>query len=217
MITETIDPVRGCGKRKPGGLYLVAGTNFSGCCALPIPLTVCPCCGQGIKFFRGFGWIEPAALFDGITCTREMSTNERIDQVVFNKGFCIIERLPEKMGLMWVGEQFYTTNEFTKEAALHGISKRIKSIPNDFKISETWLALAHKKAVTVYDVDKYGFSPAYEPGVFMFFKPSRIEYIVQGTETPEFLERLEKRGVTLVKIIGYQGEQLPLLTPEENE
>lgn len=203
MITDIIDPVRGCGKRKAGGLYLMAGTNFSDCCALPIPLTVCPCCGQGIKFFRGFGWIMPAALFDGIICHKDFTQDEKIDRVALNKNYCIIERLPDKMGLMWVGEMFYTPQEFTREAEKVGISKRIRQLPNDFEVGKTWLALAHRKAVPGPE----GFAP----GVFMFFKPARIEYVVRGDETTDFLERLEKKGITLVNVVGHEGEQLEFI------
>jgi len=210
-FTNVVDPVRGCGKRKPGGLYLVSGASSLSCCALPLQLTVCPCCGQGIKFFRGFGWIEPMALFQDIECRRELTTDEQLNRVVFNAGFCILERLPDKMGLMWVGEKFYSVNEFTKEAATVGISKRIAQIPREFEVGKTWIALAHRKAVPVYDLEKYGYSPAYLPGVFMFFKPSRIEYIITGSETTEFLEGLEKRGITLVNVTGHVGEQTELL------
>lgn len=198
-IHEVIDPVRGCGKRKPGGLYLVAGTNYSACCGLPLPLTVCPCCGQGIKFFRGFGWIDPGKLFEGVTCKNQVGTP-------FN---CIVKNLPAKMGLMWVGEMFYTPGEFTTEAARHGISKRIASIPNDFEIGKTWLALAHKKAVGPMFPNN-PLTAEYLPGVFMFFKPSKIEYVIEGNETTEFLERLEKKGVTLVRVVGHEGEQIQL-------
>lgn len=115
------------------------------------------------------------------------------------------------MGLMWVGEQFYTTTEFSNEAALHGISKRIAAIPNEFEIGKTWLALAHKKAVTVaVETIPAAVSLTYSPGIFMFFRPSRIEYVVRGDETTEHLERLEKRGVTLVRVIGHIGEQQTL-------
>jgi hypothetical protein len=203
IIHETIEPVRGCGKRKPGGLYLVAGNHFSSCCALPLPLTVCPCCGQGIKFFRGFGWINPHELFAGVECTADGTDNSTIG--------CIVNRLPGRMGLMWVGEQFYTTTEFSNEAALYGISKRIAAIPIEFEIGKTWLALAHKKAVAVaVETLPAAVSLTYSPGIFMFFRPSRIEYVVRGDETTEHLERLEKRGVTLVRVIGHIGEQQTL-------
>lgn len=56
---------RGCGYRKVGGLYLVAGKTGAACCKLPLPLTVCPCCGQGIKQTRGWTWVDPSKLMAG--------------------------------------------------------------------------------------------------------------------------------------------------------
>lgn len=196
-ITNVLDPIRGCGKRKPGGLYLVTSGAPAPCCGLPVPLVVCPCCGQGIKFFRGFGWIDPAQLFAGVwdpqNCKNEVGTP-------FN---CVLKNLPEKMGLMWVGEKFYSPDQFAAEAAAVGISKRIHSIPRDFKVGQTWIALAHIKAANHYP----GPVPVKGPGVFMFFRPSRIEYVVTGSETTEQLEQMETRGISLVRVTGHIGEQ----------
>jgi hypothetical protein len=58
MINSQIEHKRGCGYRKPGGMYLVSLGIGRDCGKLPIPLTVCPCCGAGIKFSRGFTWIS---------------------------------------------------------------------------------------------------------------------------------------------------------------
>ena len=58
---------RGCGYRKAGpdgtGLYLMGEITWSVCERLPFPLTVCPCCGAGVKHTRAFRWIEPTKLF----------------------------------------------------------------------------------------------------------------------------------------------------------
>ncbi len=86
------------------------------------------------------------------------------------------------MGLIWVGEMFYKTpRAFLKEAAEQGISRRIRSIPRDFKLGETCVWLAHRKAVEGVDMT---------PGVFYAFLPQRIEYIVKGDETEEKLRAL---------------------------
>ena len=37
-------------------------------------------------------------------------------------------------------------------------------------------------------------------GIFHAFKPSAIEYVVHGGESADELERLEKRGITLVDV-----------------
>lgn len=58
-IVESLESARGCGYRKEGGLYLVAGNDGVPCGRLPIPLKRCPCCGEGVKFTRGVTWIDP--------------------------------------------------------------------------------------------------------------------------------------------------------------
>lgn len=69
-VQTIIETKRGCGYRSPGkdgiALYLMGKGNFESCERLPFPLTVCPCCGGGIGFFRGFKWIIPKQLFNPI-------------------------------------------------------------------------------------------------------------------------------------------------------
>ncbi len=197
-IKNLIEGQRGCGFRKSGGLYLMGGAGFSGCCALPAALHVCPTCGNGIKFTRGFSWISPKLLTDN--CTTPGTS-------------CILANPPEKIGLMWVGEKYYnTTQHFITEAQTMGISKRIAQIPNDCKVGETWIALAHKKGITKYgsgDLTSdhpHFLTVEYIPAVFMLFKLTGIQYVVNGEESEEELQRLEKRGVDLVTITK-AGEQ----------
>ncbi len=59
---------RGCGYRKQGGLYLMAGGPSAECGKLPLELTVCPCCGAGIKPARGWTWVNAEALFASKQC-----------------------------------------------------------------------------------------------------------------------------------------------------
>ena len=61
MITH-VEGKRGCGYRKPGGLYLVAAGRGRPCGLLPIALEACPTCGHGIKFSRSWTWVNVAAL-----------------------------------------------------------------------------------------------------------------------------------------------------------
>jgi hypothetical protein len=63
-IETRVESKRGCGYRKPGGLYLVSGGFAKTCYKLPIGLTVCPCCNQGIKPARGFTWISAEFIKD---------------------------------------------------------------------------------------------------------------------------------------------------------
>lgn len=58
MIQTRYDQQRGCGWRTPGGLYLMAGGVAAPCGKLPLPLTTCPTCSAGVKFARGWTWVD---------------------------------------------------------------------------------------------------------------------------------------------------------------
>jgi hypothetical protein len=62
MVKLSHEKPRGCGRRKPGGLYLVAPGDGAPCCKLPIKLDVCPTCHAGIKPARGWTWVDGDAL-----------------------------------------------------------------------------------------------------------------------------------------------------------
>jgi len=182
-----VEAKRGCGFRKVHGTYLVSGALEKGCDRLPFALTVCPCCGEGIKQSRGFKWIDPVKLFgqhfgcvDGSTCPMCSPSNvftKRVQDEIVNV----------KAGLIWIGEKFYTTNEFLAEASTLGVSRRISGLPNDFVIGETYVFLAHAKACNKWDteaVSEDGQKGAlvYFPGIFCAFRPKRVEYIVKQSE-----------------------------------
>lgn len=182
MITTKNEKARGCGYRKPGGFYMIGGKgNGFSCGLLPVSLHVCSYCGSGIKFSRGFTWIKPALLFD----------SKPVDACKGSCGMCPFITLAAagRIGLMWVGEKFYTPTKFIDEARDMGVSKRLAQIPKDFQPGVTWVALAHRKAVD-----------GKSPGIFYLFKPEGFEYVVKGDETPEELERIVKRGIKLVKV-----------------
>lgn len=144
-IQVKIEKERGCGYRKPGGLYFVCDGPGKACGRLPIPLTVCPCCTAGIKPSRGFQWVL-GSLFMGTTCptAKQLSANLPCDSCPL-----FFLKPDAKFGLMWVGEKYYPTPaDFVKEGDLQGISKRIPQIPKDFKVGESWIMLAHRKAIT---------------------------------------------------------------------
>jgi hypothetical protein len=203
---------RGCGFRKPGGFYLVSYPGSFTCPKLPFPLEVCPCCGGGIKPARGFTWVNGKLLF------REVLKNDICPSDCW-LSLCLFRKSPEKVGLIWVGEQFYSTpEEFTREAIEQGISRRIHKIPQEFKLGETIVWLGHRSAVDkkcpecgdAGDIAAekewlcstcHGIGAVKVPGVFTLFKPQRIEYILKGNETEEELERMEKRGITLIKLV----------------
>lgn len=183
-IITKIEGQRGCGYRKEGGLYFVSDGSAEGCCKLPHELTVCPVCNNGVHFSRSFQWIT-TALFKKKKCTKEL-------------GACIMAAQNTKIGLLWCGEMFYqSADHFIREANRMGISKRFSQLPKGFELGVTWIALAHRKAIPV----QKGKNVIFKPGIFRLFKPQRIEYIIKGTETEEQLDRLEKRGFTLINVI----------------
>src|SRR5215468_1900417 len=102
-----VEPKRGCGYRKVGGLYLVSGRDGAPCCKMPIALTVCPTCGTGVKQSRGWTWIDARPWLQG-PCK-------------WPNQHCIAAdptQLGERVGLLWIGEKFYpTTQHFQREAA----------------------------------------------------------------------------------------------------
>lgn len=198
-IYTRIEAARGCGYRKPGGMYLVSDGIGKPCCRLPFPLTVCPCCGQGIKQTRGFMWVT-AAIFDG-------------DRDCEN---CILARPRGEFALMWVGEKFYKTSAaFSREAIARGVSKRIATIPHKLKIGTTWVLLAHPRAIAkIVDGGEHartGGGVEYTPGIFQAFKPTRVEYIITGDESSDELADLERRGLTLIKLVRDIDVELKLI------
>lgn len=181
-----VEPRRGCGYRKIGGLYLVSGREGLPCDRLPFPLAICPTCSQGIKQTRGWTWIDPTALFRGghVPC---------IDSRPNRCPVCNPSQL-KRAGLLWIGGKFYpTTDHFKMEAAELGISRRIRTIPHGFKLGESWILLAHPSAISDFDNDTT------RPGIFMTWRPSRIEKILPVSKVvSEERTKLEKRGITCV-------------------
>lgn len=134
-----VEAKRGCGYRKIGGLYLVSGPGGMPCDRLPISLDVCPVCSHGFKQARGFTWTDVAGLVGGIhpNCQDE-----------FPCPLCMATGDMGKAGLLWIGEKFYKTPEdFDRESAHLGVSRRIHALPRGFKVGETWILLAHPKTV----------------------------------------------------------------------
>lgn len=193
------DQKRGCGYRSTGRMYLVSDGKTRSCGKLPIPLTVCPCCGQGIRPSRAPQWLEhPERLwFD-----RECQVGDQCKTCPMGRWYETGAAL-----LIWVGEKYYSTAvDFIKESAAMGISRHINAIPRGFVVGETWVLLAHRKA---YDA-AIGITPEpnWQPGIFGMFKPTRIEIIVTGEEPHEVIEGYVKRGLTPVCI--YKPTDQPL-------
>jgi len=190
-IRRSVEGARGCGFRKKGGLYLVSGGLMKPCGKLPIELDICPCCGSGIKPSRGWTWIDTERLFDDQVPGCQSEGCSPTCPMFSNLG---------KAGLIWIGEKFYPTPEdWIRESQTMGVSRRIPAVPNDFKLGETFVMVAHRKAVYKGLDDEN--QPVYQSAIFHVFKPTAIEYIVTGDETEEELEKLEKRGLSLVDVV----------------
>ena len=219
-LRVTVEGPRGCGHRKTGGLYLISEGVMSACGGLPMEMTVCRCCGQGIKQARGWTWIQPKELFPmfeppspmpSITCgvTRCLSC-----PVGGSK--------PERAGLVWIGESFYPTpEEFLQEARRMGVSRRITVVPKGFVVGSTWVFVGHKRAISHLCPDCNGIGGYCDgackgsgtidlPGIFHAFLPTRIEKVYDETPDDEEIEGLEKRGIdaVVVKRVNNQGELL---------
>lgn len=186
-----VEAKRGCGYRKVGGLYLVSGELSAECDRLPFELSVCPCCGGGIKQARGWTWVQPFKLFEG---THKPCSCFGICPVCYPLQFF---GETGKAGLLWIGEQHYpTVSEFVQEGLTQGISRRINSIPRQFEIGKTWVLLAHPKAVrrmsTKDEIRKNGLfingETVEKPGIFAVFRPRRIERIVKQSEYETWLK-----------------------------
>jgi len=213
-IRTSAEGARGCGYRKPGALYLVSGQLAEPCPKLPIEMTVCPVCGAGVKQSRGWTWIQPDPLLD--PGPHGSARHERVCPL----GTAIDWSDGKRAGLIWIGGSFYPKPDtFTREAAEMGVSRRIHNVPREFELGETWVALAHAKTIAgecehgapVEHVCEH--CPGGEsagkwlPGVFTFFKPTAIEYVVKGDEDEEKLDALEARGFTLVKVVKLNEQQ----------
>ncbi len=187
-VTTVKEGRRGCGYRQAGGLYLRSDGIPSDCGILPIPLHVCPTCHGGIKPARSWTWINFRKLVTGAICR----TPARC-------GNCPSSKI-EMAGLLWIGKKYYTPREWLEESHAMGVSRRIpnNNVPKNFKLGETWVAVAHQKAIESPFV--FGVEPEWSPAIFHLFKPTRLEYVVRGNESEKKLDAMEKRGITLVKV-----------------
>lgn len=213
-VRTSVEGARGCGYRKPGGLYLVADRPTETCNKLPVELHVCPTCGAGVKQSRGWTWIMPDPLLTpGPHGSPEHDAVCPLGTAVDWSG--------RRAGLIWVGGMYYPKPaDFMTEAYNMGVSRRISAVPRGFEIGTTWVALAHAKAIRHgYQVDGEGqvyphlssaviaangdshrVSDVHIPGVFTMFMPTAVEYIVKGTESEDELDALEARGLSLVDV-----------------
>jgi hypothetical protein len=181
---------RGCGYRKVGGLYLCGGALGTSCCRLPISLHVCPTCNAGVKQTRGWQWIDPRPWLTG-GCVHAEPTCPAANP----------ERLGDRVGLLWIGAQFYPTPaDFTAEVMVMGVSRRITAVPRGLELSKTWVFLAHPRIKEITDPST-GKTRSIG-GVFRIFKPERIEKIITASQACDAasMAKLAEAGITPVVV-----------------
>jgi hypothetical protein len=208
VIEVRHDKQRGCGWRKPGGLYLVSKGPLGSCGKLPIPLCTCPTCGTGVKPSRGWQWVDGDALTAPYKCPREKSDGCTR---------CPLSRKIGRAGLIWIGGVYYKTPaDFENEAKTHGLSRRISRVPRGFIPGKTYVLTAHREAISEKCPECKGNGGTFgkpescdacdgtgivkKQGIFGVFLPTAVEYVVTGKETPAELAALVGRGITPVRI-----------------
>lgn len=217
-VEVVVEEERGCGFRHSGpdgvGIYLVSGDEvLVPCPRLPFPLTICPCCGAGVKFSRSFTWIDPSRLLDPALDPRSDFQDEFHDAAlcrICNPGGTV----GDKAGLIWIGEKFYpTAAHFSREAARMGISRRVPAVPNGFRVGFDAIYLAHIKAVPP-NLEDLSLDPdaPWTPGIFRSFVPQRVELVIDDPDdVPEKAIKLKERlgaGARIVKVIPNKQEEL---------
>lgn len=203
-IKTVFDKKRGCGWRKAGGLYLMTAPHMlEPCGKLPLALHVCPTCGAGIKFCRGWTWVDATALFQDQVCVDRLRGG-------LGKGcYCPVDKGLGRAGLLWIGGSFYKSpGAWLQEVEKQGVSRRIKAVPQGFKLGETWVLVAHLHVPLVDD----GGEPITGPAIFQAFMPDAVQYVTKGDETQEELDALAKRGITPVRV---ERRQDSMFAPEE--
>lgn len=212
-VRVSVESKRGCGYRSPGaggvGIYLVGPPGGEECERLPYPVTVCPVCGEGMRFSRAPRWVQPSELFAlniGPIC------DPRIKEHDHNRCVLCTPGLLEDALLVWIGKGHYATAaDFMLEADMMGISRKLASIPRGFEIGKDFIFFAHQNAIpddvkfTIVDQKKvtdYGWSP----GIFYVWRPAKVELVIDDpNDIPDKALNIQERHgadkVELVKVV----------------
>lgn len=195
-----VEAIRGCGFRKVGGLYLCGEGFHTACDRLPYKLRICPICGSGIKFSRGFQWIDWCGYAgDHEDCKESLPPGCPVCNPSIHTP--LLAKDKRVYGLLWVGEAYYTPESFIQEALKMGVSRRIAAIPRNLKLGETWILFAHIRACGEYRSKEPPFGLEGIPGVFYAFRPQKAELLIWESEaTEEKLAELGKKHITPVVI-----------------
>jgi hypothetical protein len=195
-----IEAKRFCGFRHVHGLYLVGGLLEAPCDRMPYPIPVCPICGQGIKVSRGFTRINPFKLFGNHEDCHDESQP------------CIMCQPKDTTSyILGVGDKFYTVKSFLEEARVMGVSKKIPFIPQEFKVGETVIYLAHRKACvkpnSEGEADATGKVKMLQDatGIFCAFVPQRIEKLyyereLLGKQGEKIKKQCERQNINIVVV-----------------
>jgi hypothetical protein len=138
----------------------------------------------------------------------------------------------DKIGLIWVGKQFYSPRSFSEEAERAGVSKRISQKPKWMKLP-CWVFVAHNDAIRVTcrgddgcggkgwigknatDGKKCetcgGEGKISHAGVFFMFRATRFEKVIADTMTLAKREKLQKQGFKLVEVPANDPDHNPML------
>ena len=227
-----VEAKRGCGYRKVNGTYLVGNAAGVPCDRLPLILEVCPTCSHGIKQSRGWTWVEPGALVGGPHYLPRLTDGpDAQGHCIYSYDWMCEEGThhdtqpakcwfcadpasaglpwdyqgPRRVGLLWIGEKFYSTvEEFLLEGWHQGLSRRVHALPRGFVVGQTYIMLAHPKAVPQVQIKKADeLIPGiiYRPGVFYLWLPQRVERLLpESKRDSEEVADLEKRGFTIVYV-----------------
>ncbi len=219
-----VEEIRGCGFRKVGGMYLCGEYISAPCDRLPLPLTVCPVCGQGIKVSRGFTEINPFRLWgihegQGVILEGDVGGTLHCKDKIRPCFLCDPQDEPAYIMLVGAGN-YKTPEDFLDEAHRMGISKRIPFTPKGLELGKTVIYLAHPKACEVKEPAALQEAMAIveeaqtkrprlleaekvekKLGIFCAFIPKRVEKLIwESQATPEELEKLERRGISPIII-----------------
>lgn len=219
---------RGCGVRDEKGFYIMCGGVPLGCHRLPLDVPICPECGQyRIPFkIRGVAKFNPRKVFGCCEKVAFVPVFDKTNPIKYDYGFqghfpsCELDGMrcpvcvPPTVGwYMSVGEDNYSTKSFMEEASLMGISKKVRSIPEDMKPGDI-LYLGFRKAVFDCHAGEDG-EGEWIPQVFCAAPITGFEKLVTRAQIADkqYMRELEERGIDAVVEYDDPVEVADLLPP----
>lgn len=193
-----VEGVRGCGYRLVGGLYLVGSRYWSTCDRLKLEIPVCPCCGETPRPNRGMQPINAHKMF-GEHRDIEECDDRRMCRICYPAD---TRHRSHKDYLIWVGREHYSEEEFSAEAELVGISRRIPHVPDGLSIGRSVIYLAMRGNINrIIGASGDGSRAITANGIFMAFAPERLELLIWESEVNDlYIENLAERNITAIII-----------------